>query len=332
MSRYDRAFLDSLMERLGDYLEMTGRSTKKNFPCANPEHKDENPSMHFYGSSCFCFSCGARYDIFKLVGADYGIEDFVGQVEKTCELFHVSAKDAGTLTEDIRNREQARAKKQKDKPQTLRDYTKLFSYCQSRIHETDYPARRGLSNDIVEKAGLGFHPKFQVNKDGATWPVMIIPIDNHHFVARNTDPSADKNSRFHASSGGRVLYTRFSDIQNSKNPVWIVEGEIDALSIADAGGEVIALGSTQNVSKLLRYLNDHLPQSVLILALDSDDSGLKAQQDLKDGLRDMGVHFITARKSGYKDANAFLKEDRESFCQYVRREGLSASLSLGASR
>lgn len=331
MAHYERAFLDGLAFHLGDYLTMTGRSVKKNFPCVNPDHIDKNPSMHFYNTICFCFSCGARYDLFKLIGVDFGIQDFRGQVEKACELFHVSAQDAEAMTQHVRDRESVHLQTEQE-PKTQRNYEKLFSYCRSRIEETDYPARRGLSDRIVKKAGLGYHPKFQINKEGETWPILIIPLDSSHFVGRNIANNADKNHRFHVSPGGRALYTRFSDIQNTKHPTWIVEGEIDALSIADVGGEVIAIGSTQNVSKLLRFLRDNPPQTSLILSLDSDDMGKAAQQELIDGLRHMGISYITASRTGYKDANAFLQADKEGFFQYIHRESLSASLSPVASR
>ena len=329
MSLYDRAFLDGLSDRLGDYLQMTGRSTKENFHCVSPEHEDKNPSMHFYGTTCFCFSCGARYDIFKLIGVDFSISDFRGQVEKACELFKVSAKDAEVMTQDVWEREKVRGEQSKKEK---RNFEKLYAFCRFRIKETDYPKKRGLSEEIVRKAGLGFHPKFKVNQHGDIWPALIIPVDVNHFVARNTDPNADKNNRFHASSGGRVLYTKFSDVRNSKNPTWIVEGEIDALSVADAGSDVIALGSTQNISKLLKYLKENPPEAPLVLALDSDEMGRKAQEELSEALRELGIHYIASRRTGFKDANAFLKDNKEQFFQYVRRETLSASLSMGYSR
>ena len=331
MAHYERDFLDALAFRLGDYLNMTGRSTKKNFPCVNPDHIDSHPSMHFYGTTCFCFSCGARYDLFKLIGTDFGIQDFRSQVKKACDLFQVSSRAAEAMTQEIRQQEKFHVCTGKE-PKPKRNYDKLFSYCRARIKETDYPAQRGLSEEIVEKAGLGYHPNFQVNQEGDTWPIVIIPVDSHHFVGRNTDPAADKNHRFHASSGGRALYTKFSDVEHSKKPIWIVEGEIDALSIADAGGEVIALGSTQNVPRLLRFLSEHPPQGALILSLDSDDMGRKAQKELADGLRHRGISYLTASQTEYKDANAFLQEDRVRFSQYVRRESLAASLSAAFTR
>ena len=320
MAHYDRAFLDSLAGRLGEYLEMTGRSTKKNFACASPKHEDKNPSMHFYGTTCFCFSCGARYDLFRFIAVDYGISDFRKQVEKACEIFRVSAKEAENMTQAIRDRESARSRGGQEKPKDLRDYGKFFSYCHAHIQETDYWRLRGLSPEIVEKAGLGYYPDFQVSRDGEKWPVLIIPIDSHHFVARNIDPDADKASRFHASQGGRVLYTRFSDVENSLNPTWIVEGEIDALSIADAGGEVIALGSTQNIPKLLQYLSEHKPKASLLLFLDGDRAGREAQRELADELINMGISYKVPWITEYKDANEFLQEDRQRFRQYVKSQ------------
>lgn len=333
MAHYDRAFLDSLANRLGEYLEMTGRSTRKNFACASPKHEDKNPSMHFYGTTCFCFSCGARYDLFRFIAVDYGISDFRGQVEKACEIFRVSSKEAETMTQEIRERETARRASGQEKRKELRDYRKFFAYCHAHIGDTDYWKRRGLSPEIVKKAGLGYHPNFRVNQDGEAWPVLIIPTDRHHFVARNTDPDADKNSRFHASQGGRVLYTRFSDVENSKNPTWIVEGEIDALSIADAGGEAIALGSTQNVPKLLKYISEHKPKAPLLLFLDMDRAGREAKGELACALNDMKIPYHHAYAIPYNDANEFLQNERETFRQYVKNSiSYFAKLAQGRGR
>ena len=333
MPSYDREFLSALSCRLREYLEMTGRSTTKNFPCASPDHEDKNPSMHFYGTSCYCFSCGARYDLFKMIGADFNIQDFRGQVRKACEIFNVRESDVESMLGEVRAREEERRQHgKKETKQGLRDFSRLYAYCRSRIKDTDYWEKRGFSVGIVGRAGLGFHPKFKVSADGETWPSLIIPVDKHHFVVRNTAPDADKNHRFHASSGGREIYTKFSDVVNSRNPTWIVEGEIDAISIADAGGEAIALGSTQNVSKLLRYLSDHKPKSSLILALDFDAMGQKAQKELTSGLDAIGVKYFSSRASGYKDANEFLQRDREGLCQYIHRTNLSAVLSESFSR
>ena len=47
------------------------------------------------------------------------------------------------------------------------------------------------------------------------------------------------------------------------DPVFIVEGEIDALSIIEAGGEAVAIGSTSNTHKLLEYIEEHGTKATL---------------------------------------------------------------------
>lgn len=207
-----------------------------------------------------------------------------------------------------------------------RTYERFFAYCCTHISKTNYWQKRGLSKEIVKKANLGFHPKFQVNKEGDTWPALIIPIDKHHFVARNTEIQSGKNDRFHASSGERVLYTTFSDVKNSPYPTWIVEGEIDALSLASVGCEAIAIGSTQNVPKLLKFLSENKPKAPLVLFLDSDATGRRAQEDLADRLKEMNIAYTTSNAE-YKDANEFLLDDKERFRQFVRNKTLSIRLA-----
>ena len=70
--------LKKLKNFLGEYLELKGIDTSKLMRCFSKEHEDRNPSMSYFapGKICKCFACGEKYDIFKLVGEEYGIEDF----------------------------------------------------------------------------------------------------------------------------------------------------------------------------------------------------------------------------------------------------------------
>ena len=63
---------------LEDYLKSKGIDTRKNFNCLNPDHPDIHPSMSYYRKEqyCKCFSCNAYYDIFDIIGIDYGLKSF----------------------------------------------------------------------------------------------------------------------------------------------------------------------------------------------------------------------------------------------------------------
>ena len=76
--------IEELKNFLGEYLELKGVNTSSVFRCFSPEHEDKHPSMSFYkkGNICNCFACGQKYNIFSLVGMEYGFKGFKEQKEK----------------------------------------------------------------------------------------------------------------------------------------------------------------------------------------------------------------------------------------------------------
>ena len=77
MSYVDRESIDNFKPLLADYLmNKHGLNINKPFTCINPEHEDHHPSMSYSYkyNICKCFSCGASYDIFDLIGMDYNVE------------------------------------------------------------------------------------------------------------------------------------------------------------------------------------------------------------------------------------------------------------------
>jgi replicative DNA helicase len=107
-------------------------------------------------------------------------------------------------------------------------------------------------------------------------------------------------------------------LRNATKPVFIVEGELDALSIIDVGGEAVALGSTGMVNSFLKQLETKKPVQSLIIALDNDEAGEKAYKKLAEGLTGLRIPFYRVNLTGqYKDANEALQYDREALKQAV---------------
>ena len=73
---------------LPEYLRMKGINIRQNFRCLNPDHQDNNPSMSYDRETdhVHCFACGANYDIFDLVGIDYGLSEDRDKFNKAYEL------------------------------------------------------------------------------------------------------------------------------------------------------------------------------------------------------------------------------------------------------
>jgi hypothetical protein len=67
-------------DRLGDYLEATGRrpNAAGNIKCPSGEHEDVNPSCKVYPDGVHCFSCGFHADVYALSSLDLGLPDARG--------------------------------------------------------------------------------------------------------------------------------------------------------------------------------------------------------------------------------------------------------------
>lgn len=78
-----------LRTRLPDYLRSRGINPDGPFNCLNPNHRDLQASMSYnqHNYTVHCYACNATYDIFSLVGLDYGISDPTAQFNKVYELF-----------------------------------------------------------------------------------------------------------------------------------------------------------------------------------------------------------------------------------------------------
>jgi DNA primase (bacterial type) len=81
----DDRIKDQISTRLEEYLGYRSIDCKRPFRCLNPDHPDRHPSMAFdpKRNRAHCFSCGVDYDIYDIIGIDYGIADFPGRLEKS---------------------------------------------------------------------------------------------------------------------------------------------------------------------------------------------------------------------------------------------------------
>lgn len=322
-----------IKEQLEGYLSSKGINTRKPFICLNPDHADSNPSMSFdkKRDKAHCFSCGADYDTLDIIGIDYGLTDGKDIFNKAFEVFGISIENdyqIATAAQDFGGENQPKNERythnnihtntytQADGKRE-EDYTSYFKAAQGRIKETDYPQQRGLSENTTSRFMLGYEPNYNKGTGGAVWQALIIPTGRGSYTARNTDQSAEKKDRIRKQGGNPIYNTKA--IKNAQKPIFIVEGELDALSIIEVGGEAVALGSTANYRRLLKLLESNKPAQPLIISLDNDAEGQKAADELIGGLQELKIPLYRVNIAGeHKDANAALMADREAFTVAVQ--------------
>lgn len=307
--------LADVKPELERYLQQKGINTKKPFKCLNPAHDDRNPSMSYDRKrhKVHCFACGASYDIFDLVGADYGLASFPEKKKKAYELLGLTMPDQGKGADfpyTVRYEEPA-------KPEPKADYTEYTNKCHERIGETDYPALRGLNADTIERFRLGYEPAFTINTGGKAWKALIIPNGPNGYTARNIDPKANHRDRVRRPSGSKVIFNL--EALEQLEPVYIVEGEIDALSIEQEGGKAVALGGAKNTNALLNHLREHGTKAPIILALDNDKNGEDSTKKLEEGLAELNIRpYIRNPYGQCNDANEALQKGKDALKKQIQ--------------
>ena len=306
--------IEELKNFLGEYLVLKGINTSSVFRCFSPTHEDKHPSMSFYkkGNICNCFACGEKYNIFSLVGMEYNLKGFKEQKEKVIELYKNKEliQDINVTIYSKKNTKVELESAPQKKETKERKYPELDYYyleCKKKISETDYLQRRGISIEVQDRYNIGYDPNFKNN----TWKAIIIPTTHYSFTARNTDINSEDRLR---KVGKSEIFNYWELEQNKKENFYIVEGEIDALSIAEAGKKAIALGSVNNVNLFINKLKNDLPGNKFYLMLDNDEQGIKAQEELYNKMKELNLNIENTKiLDKYKDPNEFLVADRNNF-------------------
>lgn len=283
-----------LKEQLVDFLEERNINIRKNFICLNPEHLESTPSMSYDArrDKVHCFGCGADYDIFNLIGIEYGLDDFQSQFNKACELYDVEVEQNHTIKPKSVRTSQNKREGEDVKMSTV-DYYKA---CEAAVHQTNYFKSRGLSDETIRTFSLGYDAQNQR---------VVIPVSREFYISRSVsgkgfyNPSGVKSTIYHKT------------VKDRNKPIFVVESAFCALSIAELGGNAIALNSTNNSSQLIDLIQrESLYELRFILSLDNDDAGRKASYDLINELRKMNVQCITYNVSDeFKDPNELLVAD-----------------------
>jgi len=133
----------------------------------------------------------------------------------------------------------------------------------------------------------------------------------------------DYNKKYRKINNGKTDITLFNQEQTTTDIIFITEGFFDSLSLYQIRINSICLNSVSNINKLYDYLQANKQDykyKVLLLVLDSDDAGIKASQEIKNYLYDLGLDIRIAnifKANNYNDINEFATKDYTSFINTI---------------
>ena len=266
---------------LWDYLQKYHNVTspKRFFHCLNPNHIDNNPSMMFTDkyNICKCFSCGASYDIYDLIGLDYDLHNFKEQLEKVQELYLEYIPVKKEVKKDIDNK--------------VYDYTNYYNKCFKNRYRTTYLEQRGITRELIDKYKIGYDEERKL---------VIFPINKHCYFAR----SVVNNDKIKSKGSSDIWNKRY--IKENNQLVYVTEGIIDALSleVIDPNVKVMSINGVGNINSLVYALKENNFNGTIGIAFDNDGAGKKATDELKKELAKINVNsFSTSMIATFDDTS-----------------------------
>ena len=264
---------------LWDYLERFHNvsSPKRFFHCLNPNHIDNNPSMMFTDkyNICKCFSCGASYDIYDLIGLDYDLHNFKEQLEKVQELYLGYVPVKKEVKKEIDNK--------------IYDYTNYYNKCFKNRYKTTYLEQRGITRELIDKYKIGYDEERKL---------VVFPINKHCYFAR----SVVNNDKIKSRGSSDIWNKKY--IKENNQLVYVTEGIIDALSleVIDPNVKVMSINGVGNINSLIYALKENNFNGTIGIVFDKDGAGKKATDELKKELAKINVNsFSTSMIATFDD-------------------------------
>lgn len=285
MPYIDRGSIKNFKMLLGDYLTSKhGKNINKPFTCLNPEHEDRHPSMSYSSkyNICKCFACGASYDIFDLIGLDYGVTSFSEKLEIADKLYpnisNIVFKKFDVI-EDESN---------------LIDFTNYYKKCINKISNTDYLNNRKIDIDLLKKYNVGYDDKREM---------VVFPINKNCYFAR----SVNSNQKLKSRGTSYLWNEKLLENSDSKTLIYVTESIIDSLSLEtiDPDIKTVALNGLPNYKRLLKVIDGKKFVGNIVLAFDNDITGKTYQDIVKEELKKRKINSFSYFYNFYNGCKRF---------------------------
>ena len=273
-----------------------------------------------------CYRCGGHWSNVDLIALVTGTSPTdTAELVKTLEEVYPEYRNIGFFSSMESNFAQQLEKVSSEAKNYGVSFYPRYKETARKFMEERGGRYRGLTTETFEKYGIVVHPAFGVG-DEEKVETLIIPYDDYHFMAR----AIESKSRPTQHGRGAGLYEPLKI--DGKLPTFIVEGEIDALSVVQAVGSAgircIATGGASKYGKVVPELEKRFGKSEnkpsFLVMYDNDEAGKTNGEKLVNDLRSAGyaaeIFFLSEQmvSEGYPkvDANDLLQSNAD---ELVRR-------------
>lgn len=257
-----------------------------------PFHKEKTPSFSVKREDNIfkCFGCGESGDAITFVAKLKGIEP-IEAARELAEKYHIEVEEKKT-----------------GKAATITEYLKR---CQGDIGKTDYFEKRGLNRATIRKFCLGYD---------AYHNSAVIPYSSKmtYYQTRSIAEKAFFKPKTE-DAGAEPVFNINGLKLRTKEPIFVVESPICAMSVYQSGGNAIATCGTGGWRKVIDEVKKKKPLGGFILCFDNDEPGQKASTAMYNELVALGVQVIEYNIAGEcKDPNELLMSNHKKLEDSVK--------------
>lgn len=276
-----------------------------------------------WGYNYHCFKCGANFTAIDLIAEYCGFtqNEMSKVADKAKEMFNLST-DFFTFNGENKKVAAPMTTQATQNIKLKKDYTEFYQLVQNRLEkflEETGGKFRGLSLEDLRAIGAGIATAADLKAVGENVPAnvkcLILPFNESRFYMRSISDNP-KIKRGNTDGGKEKIYNPYK-IDFTKD-FYVVEGEIDVISIHKVGFDAVATSGAGEYEKLITELKQRNVKTARIkIMFDNNDTGAGQQNAEKfvQALKSSGYmaeNFILSPNEKY-DANEFLQKDFEGF-------------------
>ncbi len=275
-----------------------------------------------------CWACGESGDLIHFKALEYGLDDDRDFIEV---MSRIASELGVSLDMDNYNKRTERGSSNMTKAPNTDfntttnsinnevDYTNFYKQCNTNLSQTNYMIDRGISKEVLDKYNVGYVENWhdpRPNSKAYMKKAIVLPLGLNSYTVRNVDP---ENSYRYSNVGNTEISNIDYIREVQEEPIFVVEGFIDMLSIEEVGAKAISTNSTSNMNALKDEIIREDKGNTFIVIPDNDDTGLREGKALLEALVEANIEaFMYKLPEEYKDPNDHLKADKEAFKSYIQ--------------
>ncbi len=285
---------DKAMSDIVSYFGLEGSYNEASKSCSCPWHKDNTPSFIWNpkNNCAHCFSCNRNFGILDLY-----LEQGMSYLEAVEKLFKQVDMDFNFVNKGIQNASYKYPKREHSDRTNVEEYLNLRGISKKTLDYAD------VQSDI--NGNVAFH---YYNSDDVLMTVKYRLGRKFNKEKDHAKCWSQKNADF------TPLLFNMNRVDPTK-PLLVVEGEVDCLSVIEAGyTNVVSIPNGCANAQWVQYNWEWLEQfDKIILWFDNDEPGIKGRNDVLYRLGTWRTYYIEippteTTESGrkIKDANELL--------------------------